>query len=183
MFDAAHPRRALFLDRDGVVNREQGYVWQLKDFELLDGFFEFSKAYTARGYDLVVITNQGGIGKGLYTPADVAVLHAHLQAELQARGLPEARVFVCPHHPSTSRCCCRKPSDLLFRRAIALGGYDPAQCWMVGDRVRDVEAAKALGMRTLLIATHADEEGPTPAADIVVADHAQATAKLLAALA
>lgn len=178
----APTRRALFLDRDGVVNREQGYVWTAEAFEILPEFITLARAYSQAGYALVIITNQGGIGKGLYGWSDVDALHAILNARLLAEGLSLPTIYCCPHHPSSSHCLCRKPSPLLFERALAQGGYDAMQCIMLGDRVRDVIPARALGMHTVLITTHADEEGATDAAHQQVSSMAEATEVLLARL-
>ncbi len=179
---ATPTRRALFLDRDGVVNREQGYVWTADVFEILPEFIALARAYTQAGYAFVIITNQGGIGKGLYGWPEVETLHAILNARLSAEGILLPTIYCCPHHPSSSHCLCRKPSPLLFERALALGGYDAGQCIMLGDRVRDVIPARALGMHTVLITTHADEEGAIDAAHHQVSSMAEATEILLARL-
>ena len=171
--------KGLFVDRDGVVNREQGYVWQLTDFVLEPAFLELAQHASKLGYRIVVVTNQGGVGKGLYTEADVELLHQHLYATLADLGVPAPLVFSCPHHPSTSACLCRKPNTLLFERALHLYRLDPRKCWMLGDRARDVIPAKQLGMQTVLITSHSAEEGPTPEADLLVPTILEASTYLI----
>jgi D-glycero-D-manno-heptose 1,7-bisphosphate phosphatase len=171
--------RGLFVDRDGVVNREQGYVWHLSDFVLEPAFLDLAVHATSLGYRIVVVTNQGGIGKGLYTEADVELLHRHLCATLADLGVPAPLIFSCPHHPTTSACLCRKPSTLLFERALHLYQLNPSECWMLGDRARDVIPAKQLGMHTVLITSHSAEEGSTPEADLLVPTILEASSYLI----
>lgn len=145
-------RPALFLDRDGVVNRERGaHTWLPADFEILPDVAPVVAGFNRRGWAVVVITNQSGIGLGLYTRADVDRLHVILLEHLRSQGAHVDDILYCPHHPSKGLCLCRKPGPLLLERAIALYGIDPSRSVMVGDRERDVEAAAAAGVRGLLI--------------------------------
>ncbi|MBP8823097.1 MAG: HAD family hydrolase [Flavobacteriales bacterium] len=148
--DKANP--ALFLDRDGVVNRERGeHTWRLEDFEVLPDVAVAVKAAHAAGMVVVVVTNQSGIGLGLYGHADVERLHVHLHGQLAVQGTDVDGIYYCPHHPSQGRCLCRKPGSLLLERAVARFGIDPARSLMVGDRQRDVDAAHAAGIRGVLV--------------------------------
>lgn len=145
-------RGALFLDRDGVINRERGeHTWRPEDFEVLPGVAEALNAVRAKGLLVVVVTNQSGIGLGLYGHGDVERLHAYLQGRLARQGARLDAVYYCPHHPSQGRCLCRKPGSLLLERALARFHIDPARSLMVGDRPRDVEAAGAAGVRGVLV--------------------------------
>lgn len=145
-------RGAVFLDRDGVINRERGeHTWRLADFEVLPTVAEGIRAVNAAGMPVIVVTNQSGIGLGLYGHAEVARLHAYLHENLASHGARLDGVYYCPHHPSKGRCLCRKPGSLLLERAIARFDIDPARSIMVGDRERDVEAAAAAGVRGLLV--------------------------------
>lgn len=145
-------RRAVFLDRDGVINRERGaHTWRVEDFELLPTVAEALRALGEAGWLRIVITNQSGIGLGLYTHADVERLHAYLHAQLANDDAGLDAVYYCPHHPTQGRCLCRKPGALLLERAIARYGIDPSASVMVGDRERDVEAAAAAGVRGILV--------------------------------
>lgn len=146
----ATPRPGLLLDRDGIVNRERGtYTYRPEDFELQQGLYDLLAWAEESGRPVAIITNQGGIAKGLYTLQDVHALHAQLGARLQERGLALPQLFCCPHHHTVSNCLCRKPKSLLFERAVAKLNLKPSLSYMLGDSARDLEPARALGMRTI----------------------------------
>lgn len=143
---------AVFLDRDGVINRERGiHTWRVADFEILPGVIEAVAAIRRAGLLSIVVTNQSGIALGMYGHADVAEVHAYLHRQLASHGAQLDAVYYCPHHPDKGRCLCRKPGSLLFERAIARFGIDPARSLMIGDRPRDIEAAAAVGVRGILV--------------------------------
>ncbi len=145
-------RAALFLDRDGVINRERGsHTWKLEDFEILPDVAKAVAAAHAAGLCIIVVTNQSGIGLGLYGHADVERLHTYLHRQLALQGAQLDAVYYCPHHPSQGRCLCRKPAGLLFERAVARFGIDPSRSLMVGDRQRDLNASSTVGMRGVLV--------------------------------
>ena len=149
-------RPAVFLDRDGVINRERGaHTWRLEEFEVLPGVVEAVLALRKAGFEVVVITNQSGIGLGLYDHAAVESLHGYLHDMLAAQGARFTGVYYCPHHPSGGRCLCRKPGGLLLEKAIARYDIDPARSVMIGDRERDVEAAASVGVRGILVPANA----------------------------
>jgi len=150
-------RPGLFLDRDGVINRERGeHTWRTADFELLPGVAESVRSATDAGYDVVVITNQSGIGLGLYGHAEVMAIHERLESELAASGARINLILYCPHHPSKGKCLCRKPGGLLLERSIARLGIDPARSVMIGDRERDVQSAESAGVRGVLVPANGD---------------------------
>ena len=152
-------QKAFFLDRDGVINVDRGtYTWQLNDFELVPGVPEAIARLKALGYLVVVITNQAGVARGMYTHAEVARCHDYMQqlCNHQIDG-----IYYSPWHPTVSESLGRKPGSLLFQKAIARFGIDPAQSWMVGDRDRDLIPAHALGMRTILIDQQLQQFQPT----------------------
>ena len=143
---------AVFLDRDGVINRERGiHTWRVADFEILPGVIEAVAAIRRAGLLSIVVTNQSGIALGMYGHADVAEVHAYLHRQLASHGAQLDAVYYCPHHPDKGRCLCRKPGSLLFERAIARFGIDPARSLMIGDKPRDIEAAAAVGVRGILV--------------------------------
>lgn len=149
-------RSAIFLDRDGVINRERGeHTWRMEDFEVLPTVAEAVRAINASGRPVIVVSNQSGIGLGLYGHADVSRLHDYLHAHLASQGAHIDAVYYCPHHPSRGRCLCRKPGGLLLERAMARFNIDPVGSVMVGDRERDVEAAGSVGVRGILVEPNA----------------------------
>lgn len=164
--------KALFLDRDGVVNRETGYVWQLEHFHLQPEIFTLARAARAADYQLIIITNQGGIGKGLYTHEHVARLHAYMAEQFLAQHIEPPFVFYCPHHPDSGHCLCRKPGSLLFERAQHLFNVDVTHSYMIGDRERDLVPAKVIGLRTIMIGEHTSTYADLHFTDLhLAADH------------
>ena len=151
-------KKAVFLDRDGTLNnnRDHYYIWRVEDFQLNPGVVEALSELRARGYLLMVITNQGGISKGICSLEEVEALHAHMRSLLEESGVVLDEVYVCPHHPDQETCLCRKPLPLMIQKALARFEIDPAQSWMVGDSERDVEAGEAAGLRTLLVESNGD---------------------------
>lgn len=149
-------RTAVFLDRDGVLNRERGeHTWRLPDFEVLPGVPEALRRLKDAGHLLVVVSNQSGIGLGLYGHADVAVVHGYLHDRLAEAGVAFDAVYYCPHHPTQGRCLCRKPGALLLEKAMARFGIAAGASWFIGDRERDVEAALAVGVRPVRVPSNA----------------------------
>lgn len=156
------PKRALFLDRDGVVNRDEGYVYRSEDFVFQEGIFEFIDLFKRQDYLLFLVTNQSGIGRGYYTLRDFVALSAFMQAELKGRlGYALDQIYFCPHSPGDS-CLCRKPSPGMIQRACTEFKVDPAHSWMVGDKMSDMEAAWHAGVaRTLLLGDALEGKQPT----------------------
>lgn len=145
-------RGAVFLDRDGVINRERGeHTWKLEDFEILPDVAAGIKAIHEAGLLAIVVSNQSGIGLGLYTHEDVRLLHGYLHRHLGEQGVMIDELYYCPHHPQQGRCLCRKPGRLLLERAIARFGIDPKRSVMIGDRERDIEAAAGAGVKGILV--------------------------------
>ncbi len=144
--------KAVFLDRDGVLNREMGdYVCQFEDFHILDNF-EALKTLQDRGYLLLVATNQGGLAKGWYDEEELGKMHTHLKETYRNHGIEIKDFFYCPHHPDfTGDCDCRKPKPGLLLQGIAKYNLDPSLSYFIGDRERDVEAATAAGVKGILI--------------------------------
>lgn len=141
-------RAAIFLDRDGVINHDPGdYTKHVGEFHLLPTVLEALRALKKKGFEFVVITNQGGIAKGLYAHEDVAEIHRELDRVCAANGTPLLGTFYSPHHPDFGESLSRKPGSLMVERACARFGIDPARSWMVGDKERDLEAGRGAGVR------------------------------------
>ena len=144
--------KAVFLDRDGVLNKELGdYVCRVDDFEVLDNFAALKKLQD-NGYLLIVATNQGGLAKGWYTEEELGKMHAHLRETYRKHDVEFTDIFYCPHHPQfTGDCDCRKPKPGLLLRGIEKYNIDPSLSYFIGDRERDVDAGTAAGVKGILI--------------------------------
>lgn len=143
--------KAIFLDRDGVINFERGYTHRLEDFRILPGVMDVLRGWQAKGYLFVIVSNQSGIGKDLYKQEDVELIHGHLMDEFKKEGIQIAEVYYCVHHPDSGRCICRKPDSLFLEKAIARFAIDPARSFFIGDKDRDVEAGEKAGVKGILI--------------------------------
>jgi D-glycero-D-manno-heptose 1,7-bisphosphate phosphatase len=144
--------KAIFLDRDGVVNKERGeYTWRVEDFIINEGLDEFILHFQQKGYLVIIISNQGGIGKGVYTHEDVIKAHTYLEETLKQKGVTLTDIYYCPHHPNAGKCLCRKPEPIMLEKAIARYNVDVNLSVFIGDSKRDVEAGEAVGLHTLLV--------------------------------
>ena len=164
--------KAAFLDRDGVINRDTGYVYRAEDLELLPGALDGLRILQQAGYLLVVVTNQAGIARGLYTAADYETFTAALRAILEGQGVQLAAVYSCPHLESAPcikygiSCNCRKPAPGMLLQAIAEHGISPDQSVLIGDRISDIRAGRAAGVaRCYLISSTQSETLRPPEAD------------------
>lgn len=145
--------KAIFLDRDGVLNHEiNDYITRLEDFEILDYQIAPLKRLFDEGFFLIIITNQGGIAKQRYTEETLAEMHKTLNKRFEEQGASIKHAYYCPHHPTVSaECDCRKPKSGMLLEAIATYNIDPAMSVMIGDKLRDIEAANGAGVRGILI--------------------------------
>ncbi len=151
------PRRALLLDRDGVINVNHGYVHTPDKFDFIDGIFDLCLAATQRGYLLIVVTNQAGIGRGYYDEAAFHALSDWMRARFRAHGSEIAHVYFCPDHPEHGigrykrESEFRKPNPGMILAAAADFDLDLAACVLVGDKPSDMQAGRAAGVgRNLL---------------------------------
>lgn len=146
-------QKAVFLDRDGVLNKEMGdYVCRVEDFHILEHNFEPLLTLQNRGYMLLVATNQGGLAKGWYTEDELQKMHNQLRETYLQHGIIITDIFYCPHHPDfTGACECRKPLPGLLLQGIEKYDIDPSTSYFIGDRQRDVDAGTAAGITGILI--------------------------------
>jgi D-glycero-D-manno-heptose 1,7-bisphosphate phosphatase len=148
----AAPRRAAFLDRDGVINVDRGYVFRREDFEFVPGALGACARLHRLGFALVVATNQSGIGRGMYTEDDYRQLTEWMQAQFAAAGAPLSGIYHCPHHPEARlaayrfACACRKPAPGMLLAAAHDLALDLARSILFGDKASDMAAAAAAGV-------------------------------------
>ena len=143
--------RVLFLDRDGVINKEVGYLYKSEDFEFIDGVFTACRYFQAQGYKLIIVTNQSGIARGYYQKEDFHKLTEWMLVQFGNQGINILDVFFCPHGPESS-CTCRKPKPGMLLEARDKFNIDMKNSWMIGDKEADVEAANAAGIdNTILV--------------------------------
>lgn len=141
--------KCVFLDRDGVLNQERGeYTFDVEDFVIIKGVKSSLEKLKKSGFLLIVITNQGGIAKGLYTKEHV--LNCHIFLQEQCNNLLDA-LYYSPYHPVFTQSISRKPDTLMLERAIAKYDIDISSSWMVGDSDRDILAAEKLGIKGLRV--------------------------------
>ena len=157
--------KAVFLDRDGTVVVDRGYLADPAGLELLPGVPEALVALRKAGFKLVLVTNQSGIGRGHFSRAAVDQQHRRLAQLLAPHGIGFDGVFVCPHRPDEG-CTCRKPSPEMLRAAAADLGLELKASFMVGDKGSDVVAGRAAGCRTVRVASDGDD----PVADATQPD-------------
>ena len=154
----AKKRRAAFLDRDGVINLDRGYVYRREDFDFVPGVLEGARLLHDLDYALVVVSNQSGIGRGLFSEAQFHALSNWMKEKFIAAGAPLSGVYFCPHHPTEARgpylriCDCRKPAPGMLLSAAKDLQLDLEASAMFGDKPSDLEAALAAGvpLRVLL---------------------------------
>lgn len=144
--------KAVFLDRDGVINRNnEYYTFKTNQVVINDGVVEALKHFSEKGFLLFVITNQSGVAKKLYTVDDVNAVHQYMQKVFNKSGVSITDFYFCPHHPDVSKCLCRKPDSLLIEKAAARYGVDLSKSFFIGDSSRDIEAAAKAGVKGFLI--------------------------------
>jgi len=145
-------RAAAFIDRDGVLNQDHGYVHRVQDFEWLPGARQALAALQQAGLARVVVTNQAGIARGFYTLADVERLHQHVRAELSGLGVTLDAIYACPHHPDgvvaeyRLDCICRKPKPGMIEQAAREHALDLSTSCLFGDKASDIEAGRRAGV-------------------------------------
>ena len=155
--DSAAARRALFLDRDGVINVDHGYVHRPEETQFIDGIFDLCRAATLSGYLLIVVTNQAGIGRGYYSQTDFLDYMSWVHAQFRDRGALLSATYYCPHHPTEAMapyrvaCECRKPKPGMLLAAERRFKIDMPGSIFIGDTVNDMLAGEAAGVGQRLL--------------------------------
>ena len=143
--------KAIFLDRDGVINTERGFTYRLQDFVILPDLIEVLQLFQQKGFILIVVSNQSGVAKGLYKQTDVEIIHSYMLNEFTKNTISISEIYYCIHHPDVSACICRKPDSLFVEKALARFDIDPKKSYFIGDKERDVEAGEKAGVTGILI--------------------------------
>jgi D-glycero-D-manno-heptose 1,7-bisphosphate phosphatase len=155
--------KALFLDRDGVINVEKDYLYKKEDFEFIDGIFELCKYYQDLGFIIIVVTNQSGIARGYYTKDDFNTLTSWMLDEFSKNAIKVQKVYYCPHHPNISgECSCRKPKPGMLMDAAKEFDIDLKNSILIGDKDRDIKAGLNAGLQKTYLF---DEEAKIKASD------------------
>ena len=176
----------VFLDRDGTTNRDTGYIKTPDELQIFPGAVEAVARLKQAGARVVMITNQSGVGRGLFSADTLGAIHARLRSVFEAGGAPFDGLYYCPHHPDDG-CACRKPGTAMVERAVADLGLDLSRAYVLGDQRRDVDLARRIGAKGILVTTgptstqaleELRQEGTVP--DYVATDLGQAVTWLFA---
>ena len=151
--------KTIFLDRDGVINKEVGYLHKIEDFEFIDSVFDACLYFQSLGYQIIIVTNQSGIERGYYSENDFHIVNNWMLEQFKDQGIDILDVFFCPHGPE-SNCDCRKPKPGMFNQANEKYNIDMKSSWMIGDKEADIQAANAASIQnTILVKSgHAIDE-------------------------
>jgi len=142
--------KVIFLDRDGVINRDIGYLYKIDDFEFIDGIFDSCKYFQAIDYKLIVVTNQSGIARGYYSEEAFNTVTEWMLEQFRGQGIDILDVFFCPHGEK-STCRCRKPRPGMLLEAQDKYGINMETSWMIGDKETDVSAANSAGITNTIL--------------------------------
>ena len=149
--------KALFLDRDGIINIDHGYVYKIEEFEFMPGIFDLCKLATQKNYLIIVITNQSGIGRGKYSEFDFTKLTSWMKKQFFENEALITDVYYCPHHPEKAigeylvSCNCRKPLPGLINKAVSKYNIDVNKSIFIGDKISDMQAAESARVKTKLL--------------------------------
>jgi D-glycero-D-manno-heptose 1,7-bisphosphate phosphatase len=144
------PIKTIFLDRDGVINKETGYLHKIEDFKFINGVFEACQHYEQLGYKIVIVTNQSGISRGYYTEIDFENLTNWMLSKFKNNNINILDIFHCPHLPDAN-CNCRKPKPGMLLEAKYKHNIDMQNSWMIGDKESDILAANSSGISNTIL--------------------------------
>ena len=142
--------KTIFLDRDGVINKEVNYLYRIEEFVFLDGIFEACNYFQSIGFEIIIITNQSGIGQGFYSKNDFKILTDWMLEQFQNKNIKILDIFYCPHSQN-SHCNCRKPMPGMILEAQKKHGIDLNLSWMIGDKESDIISANAAGVKNTIL--------------------------------
>ena len=144
------PIKTIFLDRDGVINKERSYLYKITDFEFIDGIFDACLYFISLGYKIIIVTNQSGIARGFYSENDFKILNKWMLNQFQKKEISILDIFYCPHGPE-SNCDCRKPKPGMFLKAKNKYNINLEKSWMIGDTEADIKAASSCGIENTIL--------------------------------
>lgn len=142
--------KTIFLDRDGVINKEVNYLYRIEEFVFLDGIFEACNYFQSIGFEIIIITNQSGISQGFYSKNDFKILTDWMLEQFQNKNIKILDIFYCPHSQN-SHCNCRKPMPGMILEAQKKHGIDLNLSWMIGDKESDIISANAAGVKNTIL--------------------------------
>ncbi len=151
--------KAVFLDRDGVINEDKGYVHRIEDCKIYPEVFPALKKLQEAGYKLLIVTNQSGIALNYYTEEDFKKLTDYMLKVFEKEGIHIDKVYYCPHHENgtnpkyTLKCECRKPESGMIKKGIEEFNIDPSKSFLIGDKENDIKAAHKEGVKAILVKT------------------------------
>lgn len=145
-------RAAVFVDRDGTINKDPGYLSDPEAFEFIPGAGAGMRLLSDAGFAIVIISNQSGVARGLITPSQLSEIHERMKSRLRKEGVELDGIFYCPHHPDEG-CSCRKPSTGLVLEAASGLDLDLGPSYFVGDTISDIKTGRNAGLRTVLVLT------------------------------
>ena len=141
--------KAVFLDRDGVINVEKDYLYKIEDFEFMDGLFDSLRYLQELGYKLFIITNQSGIARNYYKIEDFNHLTSWMLSEFEKNGIKISQVELCPHGPNDN-CTCRKPKTEMIENILKNFSLDLEKSWLIGDKSSDIKCAKNANIKNTI---------------------------------
>lgn len=145
-------KKVVFLDRDGIINIERGeYTFRVNDFKFVPEIIDAAKVFYKAGYSIIIISNQGGISKGIYSKEDVLKIDNIIRSSFVEEGIKVLDSFYCPHYTSNENCLCRKPKSLLLERALAKYDINIEDAVFIGDSERDKIAGENLGIKSIQV--------------------------------
>ena len=145
--------KAIFLDRDGVLidNQQHYYIWKSDQMKFVDGVFRNLQQLQENGFQLFIVSNQGGISRGLHSKEDILKLHDEMIQTFRKNKITITDILFCPHHGDNEKCLCRKPEPLMIEKFIAKYGINSSESVMIGDSDSDMQAAAEAGIRAIKI--------------------------------
>jgi D-glycero-D-manno-heptose 1,7-bisphosphate phosphatase len=161
--------KVIFLDRDGTINYDEGYTYKIKDFKLLDNVVEGLLKFKEEGFKFVIVSNQSGIGRGLYSENEMKLFNDNLKKTLSDKGIEILGIYFCPHVPKDC-CICRKPNTGLFSKIIKdFPDIEIEKSFMIGDKFSDIEFGNKIGVKSIWLSKEYSDKHEFVAKDLIEA--------------